>query len=182
MRYDCSIEFGYDWWSHEGDMGMVGHSPGDPETGRWYYWPYTLDEGAPAGSSDAGAGKNPGMWEMPVYTYNQLQGEMVSRITGFDFNMWKSLPSDEEFLEVLKYSFDQRRLGNRSPFTFNAHTDYYSKFNAFDDPEFNTKDYLLRRKAVEEFLEYVLTFDEVRVVTFVDIIKWMRDPKPLAQL
>ncbi|MEE9385411.1 MAG: polysaccharide deacetylase family protein [Nannocystaceae bacterium] len=182
MRYDCSIEFGYNWWQHDPEDWTTGHGPGEADSGEWYAWPYTLDNGSAEGSSDGGAGANPGMWEIPVYTYNQLRGESVSTITGFDFNMWLTLPSDVEFLDVMKFSFDQRYRGNRSPFTVNAHTDYYSQYNEWDDPEFGCKDYLKRREALEKFLDYVLSFDEVRVVPFIRVIDWMRDPVPWQEM
>ena len=115
-----------------------------------------------------------------MYTYNRPSGGGVSTVTGFDFNLWKVAATATEFLDVLKFSFDQRYTGNRSPFTVNAHTDYYSQYNPYDDPEFIVQDYLQRRQAIADFLDYVLGFPEVRVVPFVRIIEWMSDPSPVS--
>ncbi len=86
------------------------------------------------------------------------------------------MPDDEAFLETLIYSFEQRYNGNRSPLSVNGHTDYYSQYNPYDDPEFGCQDYTLRRQAIEDFMDYVMEYDEVRIVPFVKVLQWMSDP------
>jgi hypothetical protein len=74
--------------------------------------------------------------------------------------------SSAEYLATLKYTFDLRNDNNRSPFMFGAHTDLYDN----DDG---------RKGALEDFLDYVLAKDDVRVVPIADILDWCKDPKPL---
>jgi hypothetical protein len=125
------------------------------------------------------AAPEPEAREAAAESVNRPSGSTVSTVTGFDFNLWKVAPTAAEFLDTLKFSFDQRYTGNRSPFAVNAHTDYYSQHNPYDDPEFQVQDYLQRRQAIADFLDYVLGFPEVRVVPFVRVIAWMSDPVPV---
>ena len=98
----------------------------------------------------------------------------MTRITGFDFNTFKTVPTCSDFLDVIKYSFDQRLEGNRSPFTVNAHTDYYSEY--YDPVEFGCKDHMERRQAIEDFIDHARQSDQVFIVPYYRVIRWMRDP------
>lgn len=183
--YDCSIEEGY----------QQGMGP------KNMFWPYTLDNGSP-GNVTAAAWKDgqdpiasyPGLWELPAYILVIPPDELSEKyefepglrdkineykpyikgsdwkVTGFDYNIWytdsgEDMLNGAEFLAILKYNFDQRLEGNRAPFMFGAHTDYYTT----DE----------KREAIEKFLEYVLTKEEVRVVSFKKILDWIRNPVSL---
>jgi hypothetical protein len=88
------------------------------------------------------------------------------KITGLDYNMWTMAGvSPEEFLAIWKYTLDLRLKGNRAPLMVGAHTQMYPK------PE--------QRRALEAFIDYALSKDEVRIVTPVKVIRWMRDPAGL---
>ena len=191
--YDCSIEEGWHW----------------EQDGTNYNWPYTLDNGSPGHDLlvawDTGGLKQPlspkpGLWELPVYPlivppdsaaaqYGVAPGLRAKikgviswfdldggKITGFDYNLWVSAQlTKAEFLATLKYSFDVRLSGNRAPFMFGAHTDYYS--DKYASPGSSTA--RERREAIEEFVTYVLTKPEVRVVTHKQILDWIRNPTSL---
>jgi peptidoglycan/xylan/chitin deacetylase (PgdA/CDA1 family) len=191
--YDCSIEEGWHW----------------EQDGSNYNWPYTLDNGSPGHEIlvewDTEGVKlpitpKPGLWEMPVYPlivppdsaasqYGVAPGLRAKikgiiswfdtdagKITGFDYNLWVSAQlSKAEFLATLKYSFDIRLAGNRAPFMLGAHTDYYS--SKYTAPANSTAKE--RREAIEEFVQYVLTKPEVRVVTTKNILDWIRNPVAL---
>ena len=43
----------------------------------------------------------------------------------------------------------------------------------------NKFDYQARRKALADFIDYALTKPEVRLVTYRQLIAWLRQPKPL---
>jgi hypothetical protein len=181
MYYDCTIEAGYGTgWEGDGTNGVWWWSMANEETRKMLFWPYTLDNGpspptAPA--SQATGISCPGMWEIHVYTYLRESG---GELAGFDFNLWNAMDKSE-FVSTLKYNFDLQFSGNRCPITINAHTDYYSEFNEAANTEFTLADYTERRQAIEEFLDYVLSFPEVRVVPYIKLIEWMNDPVPLGQ-
>ncbi len=183
--YDCSIEEGY----------QQGMGPKD------MLWPYTLDNGSPGNATTAvwkdgqePIGSYPGLWELPTYVLLIPADDLAEKyefepglrnkinsakpyiegsewkLTGFDYNIWYTDSGEEmlngaEFLAILKYNFDLRIEGNRAPFMLGAHTDYY-----FTDE---------KREAIEKFLEYVLTKEDVRVVSFKKIVDWLRDPVAL---
>lgn len=180
--YDCSVEAGYgSGWTGDGTDGMYWWGMGDPKTRKKLFWPYTLDNGPAPGVADVvkpkiSSLKLNGLWELTVYTFLRSSGS--GEITGFDFNLWKSVSSSEEFYNTLKYNFDLQHGGNRCPFTVNAHTDYYSQYNADADSEFKAS-YTDRRAAIEKFLNYVMTFSDVRVVSYLDVISWMKQPTAL---
>lgn len=179
FRYDASVEFGYDWWQPPGsDMGW---GPGTAESGKHYYWPFTMNQPWPPGFANKGVNPIPGVWEIPVYTFNKVTGDTASTVTGLDYNLWNRVQTDSttNFTDVLKTSLDQRLAGNRSPFALGMHSDIYSQYNATDDMAWPAFNYLERRKALLDFIEYAQTKPEVRFVTFRGLIEWMRNPKGL---
>jgi peptidoglycan/xylan/chitin deacetylase (PgdA/CDA1 family) len=179
LRYDASIEFGYDWWMPAGASN--GWGPGTSESGKHYYWPFTMNNAFPAAFYNKGVAPMPGVWEFPVYTFNKITGDTAATVTGFDFNLWTKAQSEPSFnfTEVLKNSLDQRLAGNRSPFAVGAHTDIYSQFDASANTTWTNFNYQARRKALQDFIDYALTKPEVRFVTFRQLIAWLRKPTPL---
>jgi hypothetical protein len=102
--------------------------------------------------------------------------EGSGKITGFDYNLWVSFRMNKaEFLATLKYSFDQRLVGNRAPFMLGTHADYYS--SKYTGAPYSTA--TERQEAIEEFLDYVATKPEVRIVSTKQILDWVRRPVPL---
>ncbi|MFC1476824.1 polysaccharide deacetylase family protein, partial [Fibrobacterota bacterium] len=173
FTYDCSIEFGYNGWVPiEPDSGYWNGMT-DPKTHMKLFWPHTLDNGSPPGHSAVGNPTVAGLWEVPVYTC--LKQDNSGVVTGFDFNLWKIMDKNE-FLETLKHNFDLRRQGNRNPLSINTHTDYYTQYNTDANTEFTKATWAQRQDAIEEFLDYVLQFPETRIVSFSDMLKWMKDP------
>jgi peptidoglycan/xylan/chitin deacetylase (PgdA/CDA1 family) len=179
LRYDASIEFGYDWWMPAGASN--GWGPGTSESGKHYYWPFTLDGPLPSAFYGKGIGAYPGLWEIPVYTFNKITGDTAATITGLDYNLWNKCQTDTsfDFTDVLKNSLDQRLAGNRSPFSLGGHTDIYSQFDDSANTSWPRFNYQARRKALLDFIDYALSKPEVRFVTFRQLIAWMRKPTPL---
>jgi peptidoglycan/xylan/chitin deacetylase (PgdA/CDA1 family) len=194
FRYDTSIEEGYEW-----DDNANGGA-GGPMDGTNFYWPYTLDDRSPGHTAQVEWGEgleeiepHPGLWELPVYAVivpPNLRAAMATRqtwfdaegglITGFDYNLWASTSvggfamTKEEFVATLKYTLDQRLAGNRAPFLFGAHTDYYVaswNMNASGTPSETD-----RRAAIEEFLEYAASKPEVEIVSYQHVLDWIRNP------
>jgi peptidoglycan/xylan/chitin deacetylase (PgdA/CDA1 family) len=174
--YDCSIEFGFNGWTPIDPDSGYWNSMTDPTTHMKLFWPYTLDNGSPPGHSAVGNPKIAGLWEVPVFTY--LKEDNSGVVTGFDFNLWKVMDKNQ-FTGTLKYNFDLRRQGNRNPLTINVHTDYYTQYNDAANTEFTKANWQERQEAVEDLLDYVLQFPETRVVSYADMLKWMKNPVAL---
>ena len=176
FQYDASIEFGFNGWQPlPGDSGNWNGMT-NPETHKKLFWPYTLDAGSPPGNASKGNPTIPGLWEVPVNTF--LKSDNSGEVTGFDFNLWK-ISTKEQFVAALKYNFDLRRAGNHAPLTVNVHSDYYTQYNDDANKEFTFADWKQRQQGMEEFLEYILTFPETRIVSYKDMIAWMKNPVPM---
>jgi hypothetical protein len=174
--YDVSIEFGYNGWQPlPGDSGNW-NSMTNPETHKKLFWPHTLDEGSPPGNASKGNPKQPGLWEIPVNSF--ILADNSADVTGLDFNLWKVSDKDK-YVATLKHNLDLRRAGNRAPLAVGAHSDYYSQYNPDANKEFTLADYKQRQAAMEEFLAYALSFPDVRVVRYEDILTWMKNPVAL---
>lgn len=179
FTYDCSIEFGFDGWGNP-DGSWNGMTK--PETHRNLFWPHTLDSSSPPGSSSKVKGsKFPGLWEFMVFTLLKKEGTGV--VTGFDFNLFNQATNynGQQAFEIWKYNFDLHREGNKCPLTLNVHTDYYSDWNTEAVTAFPASTVQTRREAIESFIDYVITFEDVRIVPFITIVNWMRNPVPSAQ-
>ena len=198
FEYDCSIEDGYQdtidgtnfLWPYTLDNG----SPG---------WDYIIDEEIVSEKMEnVTIGKHPGLWELPMYPVvvppdsicddygipSGLRQKMknlhpdfdtdLGKITGLDYNMWYEYRlNKDEFLAILKYNFDLRYNGNRAPMLYGAHSQYY---NALWNGGFSA-DVNQRMAAIEEFIAYVLTKEDVRVVPYNSILEWCKNPVPLRE-
>lgn len=191
FRYDCTIEEGFQ----------------EDQDGTNFFWPYRLDAGSPGNTFTSEQGETPlidpvkDVWEVPSYALiapddencrkygiekgfraklEKLQPEYFSakdgKITGLDYNCLVEFEMNKaEFLATLKYSFDLRVQGNRAPFPFGAHSDVYA--TGYDIcPNITIEE---RREAIEEFFNYVLTYDFVRVVSVNKMIDWLENPVAL---
>ena len=190
--YDASLQEG---WQPDQD-------------GTDYLWPYTLDNGSPGHetmvsnepSVNLPITNRPGLWELPLHALivpppelaadygvpatirADIQSRMswfdtgAGKITALDYNMWVLAKMyKEEFLATLKYTFDLRMQGNRAPMMLGMHTDEYSSKYAFPPNTSATE----RQWAIEEFIKYVLTHEDARVVPYRDIMGWMQSPVAL---
>lgn len=183
--YDASIQEGY-----QAD-----------QDGSDFLWPYTLDEGSPGNAVRYPASSRrrltqtfAGLWEIPMHVFiiptdpecarygiapglrQRMQANVdpaednpaSGKITGLDWNVLESAKiSGPEFLAILKHTLDLRLAGNRAPFMIGGHTSLYPA----DKPD--------RRQAIADFLDYALAKSEVRFVTGVQLIDWLRRPAAL---
>ena len=188
MLYDSSIEEGYQ----------------SDQDGTNFLWPYTLDEGSPGNRATTEEGEinrvlnHPGLWEIPIHVFMVPPDDQAStygiepgladrmanyietnggwewpkesrKISGLDWNVMEAAGREgPEFLAILKHTLDLRLAGNRAPLMVGAHTAMFS----LDKPD--------RREAMEAFIAYALEHPEVRIVTPLQLIKWLRDPVALA--
>lgn len=204
VGYDWySIKPGYN--GPDGWVSGVNFETGKAKGGKVHWWPYDLVNGASTGSQAIPGSVLPGpndnlggLLEVQVSRYQYPSNTIltddellniddamaVTGVTGFDFNFFKSLSAQqknkEKILHMLKFNFQQRMQGNRCPFTVNLHTDIYSEFKA-DVNEPTSQDYIHdsfeeRRWIIEEFLKYVIQFEDVRVVPYTTMLDWMENP------
>ena len=192
--YDCSIEEGYDSefdgtnfrWPYQLNEGSPGHTEswygrGDNEErvdiktieGLWELPNYALM--VPKDSECAQYGIEPGFWDRLVANISYLTDH---KVTGLDYNLWSMGGINKaEMLGILKYNLDLRIQGNRAPFMFGTHSQYYTKEWADDFAPNATVDEM--RSAISEFVAYALSKEVVRIRPSIEIIKWCQDPKPL---
>ncbi len=202
LVYDCSIEEGNDstqngtdyYWPYTLDNGSPGanvsaatgiHQPVDSShDGLWEVPVYLVV--APHDSLCAKYGIPAGLRKRLFNNLVALTGDttwdtLSGKITGLDYNFWFDFNmTKNEYIAILKYSLDQRLAGNRAPFIFGAHSDYYS-LQYISEPKNCNTNYMQRREAMEAFLDYALSKPEVRVVSARDVIRWMRHPVALNQ-
>lgn len=185
--YDCTIEEG---WQKDQD-------------GTNFLWPYTLDNGSPGNVTTQDTvtpliGKHSGLWELPCYaaivppddkckeygTVPGLRAKLAKvknycdtadgKITGLDWNLWVDFQmSKSEFLATLKYTLDLRLKGNRCPMMIGLHSDIYS--DSYPDTIANATPQE-RREALQEFMAYALSKQQVRFGTNKQILDWLRNP------
>lgn len=173
FEYDSSYEDGWRYWPHV-------------EDGSTLYWPFTLDHDGPPGDGRA-LGKVAGVWELPIPCIFYEDNGTTARVTGFDYNIWFAKSATKQmFLDMLKHALQKSYYGNRSPFNFGTHTNYYSDMGFEDlkiwDPNSVSKlttTVAERTAAIKEFLDYAVTLSDVRVVSLEQVLDWMKNPAPL---
>ncbi len=167
FTYDTSIEEGWEDtmdgsnypWPYTLDSGSPGNQ-------------YMLDNGFP---NKVPLTPCPGLWELGVnpviippdnltaqYGVNHsIRNKVKSnisefdvgsgKITGFDFNLWDQAKLNKaETLATLKYTLDLRlQNGNRAPFMFGAHSEYYSSKGESFFSQISVRD---RQEVIEEFI------------------------------
>lgn len=74
---------------------------------------------------------------------------------------------DNEVLAILKYSLDLRLKGNRAPMMFGAHTQFYVDSWATTNANCTGAQ---MRKVIQDFIDYTISKQEVRMVRGNDII------------
>lgn len=143
----------------------------------------------------------PGLWELPNYALMIPKDDLAKeyqfkkglwkrmkkqvpylgnhRITGFDYNLWVNAKlKKEEVLAILKYNLDLRLKGNRAPFTFGIHSQYYTDlvWQQTYAPQVSLDE---MQEAIEEFVDYALSKTEVRFRSSKSVIEWCKEPVAL---
>ncbi len=158
IMYDCS--------------GVYNSQESVSSDGKGYYWPYTLDNGLPGKSS---VSSHSGIWRMPKHGLIDTDG---SNLSSTDYTLFKNGMDAQEFLSALKHTLGLRLESNRAPMIFGAHTELYTE-GAESYLSVPQMTFQQRRDVIEAFLNYALTFDDVRIVSTKEILDWVRNPVAL---
>jgi hypothetical protein len=155
--YDCTVEH---------------HTAAE---GGKFIWPYTLEKGMDVNTAFGGlTASYPGMWELPVHEFVTASGGKIT--TGLDFNAFiNSGMGGAAFCNALKGSLTYHSKTNKCPLFIGMHSDLYAKTNVSSGTATD------RRKGVEDFINYALIQNDVRIVPMKDVITWMRNPVGLGQ-
>ncbi|MEX0323280.1 MAG: polysaccharide deacetylase family protein [Puniceicoccaceae bacterium] len=186
-HYDSSIEEGFEqemdgsngYWPYTMDNGSPGNVIAVEQENR------------------EAVGRHKGLWQLPVHALIVPSDDMCAeygvapglrerirenikrdhdwewpsaqgKITGYDWNLLEmGSVSGDEFLAILKHSFDLKITGNRAPIVFGGHTALYPAAP------------IDRRKAMAAFIDYALEHDDVRFVTPTALIDWMNNPQTI---
>ena len=192
--YDTSIEEGWEFtidgsnypWPYTLDSGSPGNQymldsgfpnkvPLTPRSGLWELGVNPLIIPPDNMTSQYGVNhsiRNKAKSNMPWLDLND------GKITGFDYNLWALAKLNKaESLATLKYTLDLRlQNGNRAPFMLGAHTDYFGSKNVGLFPHISVRE---RQEVIEEFITYAQSKPEVRIVPFISILNWMRNPSAI---
>ncbi|KAI9188969.1 hypothetical protein H9P43_000391 [Blastocladiella emersonii ATCC 22665] len=135
-------------------------------------WPFTFDYGMPISCAtgnctgakptpDNPAGwRAPGLWEIPMYNLMTTDGGAWSMDPGVD---------GVEFAAMLRKSFNDHYKGNRAPFGIYLHSAYLMA-----DPT--------RTTILHDFFAEIAPLTDVRFVTNDQLLTWLRNPVPLANM
>ena len=190
--FDASIE---DGWQPEQD-------------GSNYFWPYTLDHGAPghdylyrAGIKDFVINEHPGLWETPVQPFvippdnlaaqyglsYSLRDKIKSRISHFDVVSGKITALD--YTLWVEAKMNKAEVLATLKYTLDLRLQgnrapmlFGAHTDEYSDKYTHAPNATTRERqeAIEEFLLYALSKPTVRIRPYDDVIAWMKNPVPLA--
>ncbi|XP_049512757.1 chitin deacetylase 8 isoform X4 [Dermacentor silvarum] len=136
------------------------------------FFPYTLDYGLGFECTEPScpSGSHRGLWLVPL---NCLYGTTLhgdgSRTLGSSCPMPATCTpqptTEEDTLDFLRSNFERYYHTNRAPFPVFTH-DFWLQSPG-------------RRQGYLSFVDWLLTMDDVFVVTVAEVVRFMRDPKPL---
>ena len=213
LLYDCSIESGWDTrpgthsWPYTLDI-----IPGEQEaetsgnvawdnshTRKYWSRPQTIG----GRSIQNVVREHPGLWALIATTVEiapedrgtvvHPQGPTDFIISGLDWNIWADSSqwglhlNEDQTVNILMHTLQESMNGNRAPFTFGVHSQYYFEpDNKFDWRKSN--DIVIpgitaaqRRSAFERFVEQASQLENVWFVSSDMVIAWMKNPVPADQ-
>eukprot|EP01083_Nonionella_stella_P283505 965042_1 len=142
-------------------------------------WPYTLDIYEPGFVYTVGEGPKqsyPGLWEVPMYSlykdFPNKQKKNKKNKQAYDIMDYTTTNQANQanytlMLQSFKDNFMHRMNTNKSPMGLYFHSSWlYTDANV---------------QAMNEFIEWVLTFDNTWIVNNKDVINWINNPITAAQ-
>jgi hypothetical protein len=160
-------------FKYDSSMPTLSHSKPKP------IFPYNLDDGyqqdcqiSPCPTSD---GRWEGLFIVPIVDYWRkrlvIDGPppiyQDSPCSMVDFCLPDPVDNEDTF-QYFKTNFDRHYTTNRAPFPVFLH-EAWLKIEPF------------REQGYFEFIDYLLTLDDVYIVTIQEVIHWMENPVPLSQ-
>lgn len=133
-------------------------------------WPYTLDFGWQERCQSSGCPvlTYPGFWEVPVVPLRDYRGRFIcSYADGCIFNPTTSV----ETFSFLQENFEKHYNGNRSPFGVSL------RFNWFSHHFYHHN-----VQGLKMFIDYLLTREDVYVLSVDKVLSWVRQPTPVQLL
>ncbi|RUS79571.1 hypothetical protein EGW08_012665, partial [Elysia chlorotica] len=130
-------------------------------------WPFTLDFGYTMVCNIARCPQNfyKGLWEIPVVGVMDYREHKLCAYVDDCFNM----PRDKnDAYQMLWKNFLRNYRSNRAPLYLNLHSPWL------------TTDYQL--DAMDEFIQKMVSMDDVYLVTMAQALEWQKDPTPMDRL
>ncbi|MDR0304117.1 MAG: polysaccharide deacetylase family protein [Chitinispirillales bacterium] len=126
------------------------------------------------------------LWELPCVNYAidpqdmdyvrgvLDDGEFDGYITGLDYNLWEEAKLDSaQTVRAWMHTLNESLKGNRAPFTFGCHSQYYFEAKTGEFPYITPEQ---RQGAFEKFVEEASKLDNVFFVSGDMVIRWMQNP------
>ncbi|XP_023346591.1 uncharacterized protein LOC111715488 [Eurytemora carolleeae] len=156
-QYTAMIEYGFIWDSSVSALPLA--TP---------VWPYTLDYKIPhkCKAESCPSRQFPGLWEIPLNSHH-VEGFVAGHCPYLDQCVFTNMDSDDIF-EWLKEDFLRHYTTNKAPYTLAMHTNWFT--------------YKEQVTALEKFMNYTNTLDDVYYVTATQALLWMTDPVGLDEL
>ncbi|GFR74588.1 hypothetical protein ElyMa_003896700 [Elysia marginata] len=129
-------------------------------------WPFTLDYVPGQTFCQHGPCPNkqyPGLWEIPVQRWYGLDGHSCAMPDGCS-----ATGDAEETLEYLKSNFRRYYNSNRAPLGVFMHARWFTSEHTLE--------------GLDMFIDYLLTLEDVYIVTPSQVIAWMKNPTPLSKI
>ncbi|KKW13561.1 MAG: hypothetical protein UY53_C0011G0026, partial [Parcubacteria group bacterium GW2011_GWA2_50_10] len=171
-KYDSSVPQG---------LGALTMGDGQPYNGSNSWWGgHTLENGDPVAvqfqayhPSYTPPGNVPGVWELYENALILADGTKTDRYCDQDWYQTPPAMSEDARVAMLQETLRRRINSNRAPLNLCMHgQDYEDVSGASASPE--------SRNTLTRFIDWaVATYPQVRVVSQMELINWMRNPVPL---
>lgn len=128
----------------------------------------------------------PGLWEIPI---NPLWNEYNTCHHADQCVFPNSSDEDDidDIFQFLKDNFDRHYTTNKAPFLLNFHVTWFTQkyvlINTLSIPaSLNVCPFRGHVRALQKFIDHLLTLKDVWFVTFQQLVSWMKNPTPLTDL
>lgn len=153
------------------------------DNGTDAYWPYSLDYGF---ANDCltvegickGEPVLPGLWEIPMYSFFDDRGVNGIHLMDpwLDTANGENKVDDAATLAYMKSTFTDHYNGNRQPIGLYTHPIHLSTTYPGVNPPISTIN------MINQFLDWAQEQDNVWIVSNEQLLAWVRNPVPIAQL
>lgn len=135
-------------------------------------FPFTLDNGwpYPCNIPNCPTRAIPGFWELPVVSVIDRMGQYPCVYVDGCIN---EPLTEEESYNFLLENFRSYYNRNKAPFGLNMHSTWLLR-------EYETNPY--RMRAMNRFLDYILSLNDVYVINMKQTMQWMKQQPPLGKL